>query len=172
MQAAAKNSPTGGPSSTLDAHARAEIDRVLAHYHTHPGPLLQVLHAVQASLGHIPAAAVPVIAAGLNLSRAEVHGVITFYHHFRQASPGRHTVQVCQAEACRSMHCETLTQHVKQRLGIDFHGTSVDQRFTLESVYCLGNCACAPALMIDGQLHGRVTPTAFDALIAELDATP
>ena len=172
MQSAAKNSPAEGPSGTLDAHARAEIDRVLAHYQDQPGPLLQVLHGVQASLGHVPPAAVPVIAAALNLSRAEVHGVITFYHHFRQRSPGRHVVQLCQAEACRSMHCESLTAHVKQRLGLDFHDTSGDRRFTLEPVYCLGNCACAPAVMIDGNLHGRVTPAAFDALLAELDSTP
>jgi len=172
MQAAAKNSPAEGPSSVLDAHARAEIDRALAQYQAQPGPLLQVLHAVQASLGHVPPAAVPVIAEGLNLSRAEVHGVITFYHYFRHSSPGRHTVQLCQAEACRSMHCEALTEHVKQRLGIDFHGTTSDRRVTLEPVYCLGNCACAPAVMIDGDLHGRVTPASFDALLAALDPVP
>ena len=171
MQAAAKNSP-GDPSGTLDTHARAEVDRALAQYQAQPGPLLQILHAVQASLGYVPPAAVPVIATALNLSRAEVHGVITFYHHFRQAPAGRHTVQLCQAEACRSMHCETLTEHVKQRLGVDFHGTTSDRGFTLEPVYCLGNCACAPAIMIDGNLHGRVTPAAFDALLAELDPTP
>jgi formate dehydrogenase subunit gamma len=171
MQSAAKNSPTEGPSGPLDAQSRAEVDRALAQYQAHPGPLLQVLHAVQAALGHVPPAAVPVIAASLNLSRAEVHGVITFYHHFRRAPAGRHVVQLCQAEACRSMHCETLTEHVKQRLGLDFHATSSDHRFTLEPVYCLGNCACAPAVMIDGNLHGRVTPASFDALLADLGPT-
>jgi formate dehydrogenase subunit gamma len=153
--------------SALDAHAREQVDLALARYLGHPGPLLQVLHAVQASLGYVPPAAVPVIAEGLNLSRAEVHGVVTFYHHFRQAPGGRHTIQLCQAEACRSMHCETLTEHVKRRLGIDFHGTTADGRFTLEPVYCLGNCACSPAMMIDGDLHGRVTPESFDALLTD-----
>lgn len=159
-------SPATVPQSVLNAHAREQIDLALAHYRSHPGPLLQVLHAVQNSLGYVPAAAVPVIAEGLNLSRAEVHGVITFYHHFRQAPAGRHVVQLCQAEACRSMHCDVLTEHVKRRLGIDFHGTTADGRFTLEPVYCLGNCACSPAMMVDGELHGRVTPDGFDALIA------
>ena len=171
MQAAGHSSPPS-TSSSLDAETHAAIERVLLQYQHQPGPLLQVLHAVQAALGHIPAAAVPVIAAGLNISRAEVHGVITFYHHFRDQAPGRHVVQLCQAEACRSMHCERLTAHVKQRLQLDFHGTTSDRRFTLEPVYCLGNCACAPALMIDGDLHGRVTPESFDALLLALDAIP
>ena len=155
------------PMSALDAHAREQVDLALARYLGQPGPLLQVLHAVQGSLGYVPPAAVSVIAEGLNLSRAEVHGVVTFYHHFRQTPPGRHTIQLCQAEACRSMHCETLTEHVKQQLGIDFHDTTADGRFTLEPVYCLGNCACSPAMMIDGDLHGRVTPESFDALITD-----
>jgi formate dehydrogenase subunit gamma len=155
------------PPHPLDDHARAQIDLALARYQSQPGPLLQVLHAVQASLGYVPPAAVPLIAQALNLSRAEVHGVITFYHHFRSAPPGRHTIQLCQAEACRSMHCEVLTEHAKRTLGIDFHGTTADGRFTLEPVYCLGNCACGPAMMVDGDLHGRVTPESFDALLAE-----
>ena len=134
-----------------------------------PGPLLQILHAVQAAVGHVPAAAIPIIAEHLNLSRAEVHGVVTFYHHFRRTAPGRHTVQVCQAEACRSMQCEALTAHVQQRLGVQLHGTTRDGRFTLEPVYCLGNCACGPAIMVDGELHGRVTPASFDALVASLE---
>lgn len=164
MNAAPLNNP---PPHPLDDHARAQVDLALARYQSHPGPLLQVLHAVQASLGYVPPAAVPLIAQGLNLSRAEVHGVVTFYHHFRSAPPGRHTIQLCQAEACRSMHCEVLTEHAKRQLGIDFHGTTADGRFTLEPVYCLGNCACGPAMMMDGELHGRVTPESFDALLAE-----
>jgi formate dehydrogenase subunit gamma len=155
------------PPHPLDDHARAQVDLALARYQSQPGPLLQILHAVQASLGYVPPAAVPLIAQALNLSRAEVHGVITFYHHFRSAPPGRHTIQLCQAEACRSMHCEVLTEHAKRTLGIDFHGTTADGRFTLEPVYCLGNCACGPAMMVDGDLHGRVTPESFDALLAE-----
>jgi formate dehydrogenase subunit gamma len=168
MPTAGKNSPD--PSSTLDAVTRDAVERALLKYQHQPGPLLQVLHAIQDALGHVPAAAVPLIANALNLSRAEVHGVITFYHHFRDHAPGRHILQLCQAEACRSMHCEQLTQHVKRRLQLDFGGTSRDGRLTLEPVYCLGNCACAPAIMLDGNLHGRVTPDSFDALIAALDA--
>ncbi|HEX9853142.1 MAG TPA: formate dehydrogenase subunit gamma [Woeseiaceae bacterium] len=156
--------------NSLDPQSREQVDLALSHFKSSPGPLLQVLHAVQASLGHIPAEAIPIIAEGLNLSRAEVHGVVTFYHYFRQSPAGQHTVQLCQAEACRSMHCETLTAHAKQRLGVDFHDTTKDGRFTLEPVYCLGNCACSPAMMIDGELHGRVTPDRFDSLIAAMAA--
>lgn len=151
----------------MDDHSRQQVDLAVAACVGQPGPLLQVLHAVQDRLGHVPPAAVPVIAEALNLSRAEVHGVVTFYHHFRQSPPGRHVIQLCQAEACRSMHCEQLTAHARARLGVDLHETTGDGRFTLEPVYCLGNCACAPAMMIDGQLHGRVTADAFDALITE-----
>lgn len=154
----------------LSAPDREQIDLALAQYRNQPGPLLQILHAVQDRLAYVPDAAIPVIADALNLSRAEVHGVVTFYHHFRRTPPGRHIVQLCQAEACRSMHCEALTEHVKRRLGVDFHDTSADGRFTLEPVYCLGNCACSPAVMIDGELHGRVTPERFDALVAEQGA--
>lgn len=169
MQAAGKNPPPL-QSNALEPATRAVIERALARYQDQPGPLLQILHAVQDALGHVPPAAVPVIAGALNLSRAEVHGVITFYHHFRNRPAGRHIIQVCQAEACRSMHCQQLTDHIMRRLQLDFGGTSNDGRFTLEPVYCLGNCACAPAIMLDGELHGRVTTASFDALIAAADA--
>jgi formate dehydrogenase subunit gamma len=159
--------PAAAPDPSLDSYSREQVELAVAQYRNHPGPLLQVLHAVQANLGFIPRAAVPVIAEALNLSRADVHGVVTFYHHFRQTPPGQHTIQLCQAEACRSMHCETLTAHARQRLGIDFHATSSDGRYTLEPVYCLGLCACSPALMIDGEVHGRVTPERFDELLAQ-----
>lgn len=132
-----------------------------------PGALIEILHGVQAELGFIPAGAVPVIAQALNLSRAEVHGVVTFYHYFRRHEPGRHTLRLCRAEACQSMGSEALAAHVKQRLGIDFHQTTPDGRFTLEPVYCLGNCACSPALMKDEQIEGRLTPGRFDELLAE-----
>ncbi len=125
-----------------------------------------MLHAIQAALGFIPAGAVPLVAEALNLSRAEVHGVVTFYHHFRRARAGAHTVSLCQAESCQSMGAEALAEHARQRLGIDFHETTPNGRFSLEPVYCLGNCACSPAAMIDGRLYGRVTAERFDALIA------
>jgi formate dehydrogenase subunit gamma len=150
----------------LDAHTREEIDRALAQYQSQPGPLLQVLHAVQQRLRYIPEAAIPIIASALNLSRAEVHGVVTFYHHFRRHPPGKHVVQICQAESCKAMRGDELNAHAQQRLKIGFHETTGDGRFTLERVYCLGNCANSPALMIDDELHGRMDAQKFDDLIA------
>ncbi len=111
--------------------------------------------------------AVPLIADGLNLSRAEVHGVISFYHHFRERSPGRYVVQLCRAEACQSMNSHALEEFVRGRLRVNFGETTPDGRVTLEAVYCLGNCACAPSMMINGQLHGRVTPENFGELAKE-----
>ena len=131
-----------------------------------PGPLLEILHAVQDELGCVPADAVPLIAAALNLSRAEVHGVISFYHHFRHEVPGRTVVQVCRAEACQAMGGVALERHVTQRLGIGFHQTTADGACTLEPVYCLGNCACAPSMMVNGNLKGRVDPDNIDELAA------
>jgi len=152
---------------TLNPGDTATVRRIVSELKGRPGPLLEVLHAVQSALGCVPAGAVPLVADGLNLSRAEVHGVVTFYHYFRQTPPGAHTVSLCQAEACQSRGAEALADHARRRLGVDFHGTTADGRFTLEPIYCLGNCACSPAAMIDGRLHGRVTPERFDTLIAE-----
>jgi formate dehydrogenase subunit gamma len=118
----------------------------------------------------VDAAAVPVIADELNLSRAEVHGVISFYHDFRKHAPGQHIVKICRAEACQSVGGRASEEHAQQRLNTGFHETSADGRYTLEPVYCLGNCACAPSAMIDGKLHGRVTPKRFDQLIDALEA--
>jgi formate dehydrogenase subunit gamma len=145
---------------------RESVLRVIAKHKSRPGPLIEILHEVQASLGFVPPAAVRVIAEGLNLSRAEVHGVVTFYHFFRDHPVGRHVVRLCQAESCQAMGASALAAHAKRRLGIDFHETSADGAFTLEPVYCLGNCACSPALMIDGDILGRVTPQDFDDLVA------
>ena len=146
------------------------IEAVLAAMKDLPGALLPVLHDIQDRLGYIPPAAVPRIADALNLSRAEVHGVLSFYHDFRNTPPGRHVVRICRAEACQSMHGEALEQHVKKRLGIDYHETSADSAFSLEAVYCLGNCACSPAVMIDGELYGRVGTARVDALLADCEA--
>lgn len=154
----------------LDDSTREQIEAALAAHQGRPGPLLQILHEVQDRLGYVPPAAIPIIAEALNLSRADVHGVVTFYHHFRRHPPGKHIVQICQAESCQAMRSEELTRHAKTRLGIEFHQTTPDGQFTLEPVYCLGNCSCSPALMIDDELHGRVTPEAFDSLIAEKSA--
>jgi formate dehydrogenase subunit gamma len=143
------------------------LSDILDEYEQVPGPLLLVLHAVQRRLGFIPEEAVPYIAERLNLSRAEVHGVLSFYHHFRREAPGRHVIQVCRAESCQAMGAERLVQHAQERLGIEFHETTPDGAFSLEPVYCLGNCACSPAVMIDEELFGRVSPDQFDALLAE-----
>lgn len=132
------------------------------------GPLLPILHALQADFGHVPDAALPLIAARLNITRAEVHGVMTFYHDFREVPAGRHVVKLCRAEACKAMGADALADHARARLGVDWHGTTADGAVTLEPIYCLGLCACAPAVMVNGQGRGRVSPAAFDALLAEV----
>ena len=132
-----------------------------------PGALLPVLHAVQDALRYVPKDAVPLIARELNLSVAEVHGVVSFYHYFLQERPGRHVMHLCRAEACQARGSVALEDHVKARLGIDYHGTTSDGAITLEPVYCLGNCALGPSLMIDQQLHGRVSAERFDALVTQ-----
>src|SRR5271154_6174672 len=131
-----------------------------------PGPLMLILHRIQEEFGHIPRESVPLIAAALNLSRAEVHGVVTFYHDFRHHPPGRHVIRLCRAESCQAMGAVALARHVKQRLHIDFGQTTEDRHFTLNAVYCLGNCACSPAMTVDGEIYGRVSPGSFDEVIA------
>lgn len=147
---------------------QAEID-ALKHK---PGALLPILHAIQDRFGFIPEAAVPIIAEALNQTRAEVHGVIGFYHHFRTTPPGRHVVQLCRAEACQAVGGRALEAHARARLGIDYHATTADREITLEAVYCLGNCACGPAVRVDDRVLGRVTPERFDALVDELQTRP
>ncbi|WP_035690736.1 formate dehydrogenase subunit gamma [Azospirillum halopraeferens] len=143
----------------------AERARTIVDEHRHlRGALLPILHALQEEFGCIDDAAIPLLARELNLSRADVHGVVSFYHEFRRTRPGRHVIKVCRAEACQSMGCDSLVEHAKRRLAIDVHGTTADDAFTLEPVFCLGNCALAPAVMIDDRLYGRVDPRRFDAL--------
>jgi len=147
------------------AESAAVLDAVRAN-HQLQGPLLPVLHAIQDRLGWVPPRVVPLVAFELNLSRADVHGVLTFYHYFRQTKPGRKLIYLCRAEACQAMGAVALEAHAKCVLGVDFHGTSADGGFTLNPFYCLGNCACGPSLMIDRELHAAVTPERFDALVA------
>lgn len=142
------------------------MDALIARFAGVQGPLLPLLHAVQDELGFIPREAVARIAEGLNLSRAEVHGVVSFYHYFRQHPPGRHVLRLCRAEACQAVGCEATEAHAKRVLGIDYEGTTADGQFTLEAAYCLGNCAAGPSLMIDDRLFGRVTPARLDELLA------
>ena len=154
------------------AYIGAMIDEAIAADRDSDGPLLPILHGIQDRLGFIPAEAVPRVAQALNLSQAEIHGVVSFYHDFRTVPPGRHILRMCRAEACQAMGSETLAGHARARLGVDFKQTTADGAVTLEPVYCLGNCACAPAVMIDGRLHGRVSPERFDELLGDLSAPP
>lgn len=131
------------------------------------GPLLPILHAVQAAHGCIPDAARAPIAEALNITTAELHGVISFYHDFRRAPAGAHVLKLCRAEACQAMGANALSEAVLARLGVGWHGTTADGRVTVEPVFCLGLCACAPAAMVDGQVRGRVSA---DALLAEVAA--
>jgi formate dehydrogenase subunit gamma len=149
----------------------AAVQQSCATLKAQPGALLPILHAIQDKIGYVPPAAVPLIAQELNLSRAEVHGVVTFYHYFRTVKPGRHVFHLCRAEACQSVGAMALEAHAKQSLGVDFHGTTTDGAITLEPVYCLGNCALGPSLMIDDRLQGRVTPERFDRLVARARET-
>jgi formate dehydrogenase subunit gamma len=131
------------------------------------GPLLPILHEVQQEFGYVPQEAMPVIAEELNLSRAEVHGVVTFYHDYRDHPAGRHVLKLCRAEACQSMGGDGLAERVKMLLGIDFHQTTLDGGVTLEPVYCLGLCACSPAAMLDGEVYGRIDDQMAAELVAE-----
>jgi formate dehydrogenase subunit gamma len=133
------------------------------------GALLPILHALHDAFGHVPDEAVPLIAGALNLSRAEVHGVLTFYHDFRRQPGPRHVVKLCQAEACQARGARALTAHAETRLGVPLqaHGAANAEGVALEPVYCLGLCASGPSAMVDGRPHARLTPERFDALMAE-----
>lgn len=130
-----------------------------------PGALLPILHAIQDRFGYIPEAAVPIIAESLHQTRADVHGVISFYHHFRTQPVGAHVVHICRAEACQALGARGLEAHIKERLAVDYHQTTSDNEITLEPVYCLGNCACGPSIRVDDDVHGRVTAEKFDRLV-------
>ena len=144
------------------------ISDLVGQYKALPGALLPLLHAIQSELGYVSDSAVPIIAKGLNLSRAEVHGVISFYHDFKTSPVGRHTVQICRAEACQSMGSRQLETHAKQTLGIDYGETTADGAITLEPVYCLGNCACSPSVRINADIYARVDAGRFDELLREV----
>ena len=146
----------------------AVISGVLAERKHLPGALLPILHGIQDALGYVPPVAIGQIAHVLNLSRAEVHGVVSFYHYFRTSPPGAHTLYLCRAESCQAMGANALAAHAKTKLGIDFHQTTPDGSFTLEPVYCLGNCACSPAMMIDEEVYGRVTAERFEEVVSQV----
>lgn len=168
----AQPAPGATPATSPQPLSTAQAARLAALIDTHrhtPGALLPLLHAVQEALGHVPAAAVPVIAVALGLSRAEVHGVITYYHFFRSQPPGRRVVQVCRAEACQACGAEDLLALAGALLGCPSHSTRADGAVTLEPVYCLGLCASSPAVQIDDRLHGRVTPQKLQRLVAAIE---
>ncbi len=150
-------------SGDLAQRVQSIVDRLMAL----EGPLLPILHEVQDEFGYVPQEALPVIAEALNLSRAEVHGVMTFYHDYRNHPTGRHVLKICRAEACQSMGGDAVEARIKKALGIDFHQTTLDGAVTLEPVYCLGLCSCAPAAMLDGELHARLDDASVDALVQE-----
>ena len=154
-------------ASTWDAALAQERIDALKHL---PGATLPILNVLQAEFGYIDDAAVPMIADALNLSRAEVVGVVYFYQDYRHEPPGRHILKVCRAEACQSMGGETLVQHVEASLGASMGETTSNGAITLENVFCLGNCALSPAVMLDGRLYGRVSPQRLDAIVAQAEA--
>lgn len=139
--------------------------QVLQRFEGQQGNLMPILHAVQHAMGYIPAEIVPLLAEGLQLSRAEIHGVISFYPHFRDTPAAAVVLEICRAESCQAMGSEALAQHARQRLGCDFHGTASSGAVTLEPVYCLGLCAQSPTVMINGQPHARMTPAKLDQLL-------
>lgn len=146
----------------------ARVEEILNAHKGMEGPLLPILHAIQAEFGYVPQAALPIIAQDLNLSRAEVHGVMSFYHDFRENPAGNHVLKLCRAEACKSMGADRVAAHAQKELGIEWHETTKDGNVTLEPVFCLGLCACGPAAIVDGKLVGRVDEAKVSAIIGGL----
>jgi formate dehydrogenase subunit gamma len=140
---------------------------VCASYGNRPDALLEILHDIQEHEGFVPQGAVPVVAKALNLSRADVHGVMSFYHDFRKTRAGTVTVKICRAEACQSMGAMALIEIFLGNRGMKLGETSDDGRITVEATYCLGNCAMAPAAMINGKLAGRLNSAKLEKLTAE-----
>ncbi len=140
---------------------------IIAEHSAREGATLVILHALQEAFGHVPEPAIPMVAEALNLSRAEVYGVFTFYHDFRKAPAGRHVLKLCRAEACQAAGGDALTARAEAKLGVALGNTTADDRVTLEPIYCLGLCATAPSAMLDGRLVGRLDEKRLDALVAE-----
>ncbi len=147
---------------------KQRVEEILTAHTGMEGALLPILHAVQAEFGHIPPDALPIIAKDLNISRAEVHGVVSFYHDFRETPAGRHIVKLCRAEACQAVGADRIAAHAQNVLGVDWHQTTADGRVTLDPIFCLGLCACGPAAIIDGKVHGRVNEEKLTAIIGAL----
>ena len=155
------------PADTATSPTDDAIRSVVRAVSDEPGPVLLALQAVQETFGYVDPRAVPLVAAELNVSRAEVHGVLTFYSDLRTSPRGRHHVQVCRAEACQARGADSLVEHARRSLGVALGGTTADAHVTLDQVFCLGNCALGPAVSVDGRMHGRVAADRFDALVGE-----
>lgn len=154
--------PPAPPESDIQAHIDSQMHL--------EGPLLPILHELQHAYGHIPKAALPLLAATLNVTKAEVHGVVSFYHDFRDAPAGKHVLKICRAEACQSVGGNALAESTLARLGLDWHGTTSNGAVTVEPVYCLGLCACGPSVMIDDKVVGRVDDARMAKLLQEAGA--
>jgi formate dehydrogenase subunit gamma len=152
---------------TYEPWNEARGAEIIAEHDKVEGPTLVILHALQEAFGYVPEPAIPMIAAALNLSRAEIHGVFTFYHDFRHQPAGRHVLKLCRAEACQAAGGDALAARAESRLGISLGHTTADAHVTLEPIYCLGLCATAPSAMLDGRVIGRLDEARIDALVAE-----
>ena len=150
----------------VEAYDEAIATQIIAGFDSRPEMLVQILNAFLDRFGHIPETAIRQLAAELNLSRAEVHGVVSYYHDFRTSPPGTHVIKICQAEACQAMGSRRLTRHAEETLKLEMNSSNDDH--TLEPVYCLGNCACSPAVMVDGKTYGRVSKKRFDTIVDAL----
>lgn len=152
---------------TREDFNQASASEIIVGFDSRPEMLVQILHAFMDRFGFISSDAIRQLADELNLSRADVHGVVSYYHDFRTEPAASHVVKICEAEACQAMGSRELSEHAKQALGVDMHGSN--DTVTLEPVYCLGNCACSPAIMVDGKTFGRVSAERFDEIVANID---
>ena len=159
--------PNTPKAAVLDGDSLERLQAIIARHAGSEGPLLPILHDVQAEWGMIPEAAQPIIGMALGMSRAEIYGVVSFYHDFREAPAGRHVLRLCRAEACQSMGADALAEQVRAALGLDWHETTPDGRLTLEPVFCLGLCACAPSAQLDDRLIGRATAQRVVTMVEE-----
>jgi len=157
-------------TQTLPQPSVEDISALIDAQMGREGPLLPILHAIQSAYGHVPQMAVPLIAEALNITGAEVHGVMSFYHDFRETPAGRHVVRICRAEACQAVGGAALAEGTLAKLGLEWHGTTANGAVTIEPVYCLGLCACGPAAMVDDRVVGRVDAARMDEILAEAGA--
>ncbi|MBX9675906.1 MAG: formate dehydrogenase subunit gamma [Methylotenera sp.] len=158
-------------ANALSAETLTTIQSLILQHKDMPGALMPLLHAIQDTVGFVPQDSYLLISKALALSVAEVHGVVTFYHHFRTHPVGKHILHVCRAESCQAMGSEKLEASIKAKLNVDYHQTTSDGAITLEPIYCLGNCACSPAVMMDDEVHGRMDNQKMAELISEARAS-